>query len=613
MLAPRGSPRGMAHMKRAGFATTIALSLGIAMAAPSEAITPVVLGVFAIDDQTSRPGQFVAPSDLEATDQFGYSIAASGDTVVVGSRYAKVDSAKVGAAYVYVKGADGTWTQQAKLTPSDPTIGNPASGKRFGQSVAIDGDTIVVGAPYESPGIESVGTAYVFTRSAGLWTQESKLDLPPQVPSGIATSGTPRVCRALKASSFSGLAFPNNARFGGAVAISGDEVVVGAFGAYVVDGEASAGAAYTFKRSGSNWTSTQTLIDVPATKFNQFGESVAISGKHLLVGSPGKPGSSPSSYAGKVTAYEKTDQCGGEFWIRSGDIAIADVPADGRFGASIQVSGDQAVVMAQGLGAQVFPDYPALFRFAHDGTQWTPTSTKPLNGMDPGPLTAFSGTAAVIDETGSVYVGLADLGTGGGAMLYGPETPLTTPYETPLTVAAPGVLVNDFTVDLPLIGFDDLVAVDSTKPKHGTVQLSADGGFTYTPDAGFSGTDTFTYQAGYDPFVSLPGTVMIKVDDPIRKAQTLAPGTVPNKLKQPGKTVLNLANATTEQGRPLRVATKLRPKCPPCAKIVRGEDREAAVRLKGDCGYKLKVIYKAPRTKTLKRFTLEKIYEKKAK
>ena len=100
-------------------------------------------------------------------DHFGSAVAIDGDTMVVGADRDDDKSANSGSAYVFVR-SGSTWTQQQKLTASDGYLDD-----NFGNSVAISGDTIVVGA--ERQGYNELGAAYVFVRSGTTWTQQQKL------------------------------------------------------------------------------------------------------------------------------------------------------------------------------------------------------------------------------------------------------------------------------------------------------------------------------------------------------------------------------------------------------------------------------------------------------
>src|SRR5262249_37362839 len=146
-------------------------------------------------------------SDASAGDQFGYSVAVSGDTAIIG---AAVKNSNTGAAYVFTR-SGATWAEQQELTASDG-----AANDKFGYSVAVSGDTAVIGAPGNN---SAAGAAYVFTRSGTTWTEQPKL------------------------TASDGAALDN---FGASVAVSGDAAIVGAS-----EKNAETGGAYIFTRSGT--------------------------------------------------------------------------------------------------------------------------------------------------------------------------------------------------------------------------------------------------------------------------------------------------------------------------------------------------------------------------
>ncbi|NOT57789.1 MAG: hypothetical protein HOP18_24570, partial [Deltaproteobacteria bacterium] len=227
---------------------------------------------------------YLKASNTGANDQFGWSVAVAGDTVVVGA-YLESSAATgvggnqgdntasgAGAAYVFTRSA-GVWTQQAYLKAS-----NTGASDRFGWSVAIAGNTVVVGAYWEDSAatgvngtqgdtIPDAGAAYVFTRSAGVWTQQAYL----------------------KASNTGAFDF-----FGYSVAVAGDTVVVGAseedsaatgVGGTQADNTATqAGAAYVFTRSAGVWTQQAYLKASNTGTNDQFGWSVAVAGDTVVVG-----------------------------------------------------------------------------------------------------------------------------------------------------------------------------------------------------------------------------------------------------------------------------------------------------------------------------------------
>lgn len=184
----------------------------------------------------------------------GASVAVSGNTVVIGI----ADTSTPGAVYVFQKPASGwtSMTQTAKLTASDG-----APNDYLGYSVAIDGDTIVAGAPNSN---QYRGAAYVFTKFAGGWsdmTETAKLVAP-----GLNTTA------------------------GSSVAISGNTVAVGSPD---VGSSAEAGAVYIFERPAGGWRNVGPTAKLTASdgySYGAFGSSVAISGNTVVAGEPNGPG-----------------------------------------------------------------------------------------------------------------------------------------------------------------------------------------------------------------------------------------------------------------------------------------------------------------------------------
>ena len=179
-----------------------------------DAVWPVTI------DPTFTQQQKLVASDAAVVDVFGYSVAISGETVVVGAN--GTEGPHQGAVYVFVR-SGGVWSQQQKLEASDA-----AESEFFGESVAISGETVVVGTPFDAI---NKGAAYVFVRSGGFWTQQQKLEASDAALADV---------------------------FGLSVAISGETVVVGAPGD---DGTAgfNQGSAYVFVRSGVVWSQQQKL------------------------------------------------------------------------------------------------------------------------------------------------------------------------------------------------------------------------------------------------------------------------------------------------------------------------------------------------------------------
>ena len=124
---------------------------------------------YLFDTKTGQRLAKILPDDGAAGDEFGRDLAISGDTIVVGARLDDDIGNSSGAAYVFVRSA-GIWTQQTKLFGDDT-----AAFDEFGSSVSISGETVVVGAPLTDEAISASGSAYVFVRSGTTWSQQDKL------------------------------------------------------------------------------------------------------------------------------------------------------------------------------------------------------------------------------------------------------------------------------------------------------------------------------------------------------------------------------------------------------------------------------------------------------
>jgi len=205
------------------------------------------------------------PEDGSAGDNFGSSVDIYENVAVVGARRHDANGRDSGAAYVFTKLDDGTWSQDSKLLPGDG-----AASDSFGRSVAISLDVVVIGASGDDDNGSSSGSAYVFTfvDNNGQWTEGAKL---------LAEDGKP------------------SDGFGKAVDADGDVIVIGADGAdddQQPDRLANIGAVYVFERIGvSVWAQTSRLQPPGGDKEDEFGSSVATDNGTVAVGSySGTPG-----------------------------------------------------------------------------------------------------------------------------------------------------------------------------------------------------------------------------------------------------------------------------------------------------------------------------------
>ncbi len=251
--------------------------------------------VFRESAGTFSQSQKILASDGISGDEFGNAVDLDGTTAIIG---ASVENAIQGSAYVFVDGG-ASFTEQQKLVAADG-----AAGDNFGVRVAVSGDSAIVGAFGDA---DNQGSAYVFTRSSAVWTQQQKL---------TASDGE------------------TQDNFGWSVDIEGDTALVGAYG-----DDSNFGAAYVFTRSGSSWTQSQKLIPSDAPALICFGFSVALDGTKALIGAIADLSFRGASYVFNSSAG---------VYSQAQKITPVDAAASKRFGGFVSLSGDYALVGATG-------------------------------------------------------------------------------------------------------------------------------------------------------------------------------------------------------------------------------------------------------------------------
>ena len=326
--------------------------------------------------------------------QFGNAVAINGNTMVVGARFDSTTASQAGAAYVYVLN-NGTWTQQAVLLANDG-----AAADKFGYSVAISEDTIVVGAYQDDTTFTNSGSAYVFVRNGATWSFQQKL---------TANDGTA------------------DDEFGNAVEITGEVIAIGSHFADI-PGTSSAGSVYLYRRTGTVWSQTQKLGSTagPFGVFgNYFGESIAVSGSKIAIGASGD--NTPETAAGAVYVFAEIGggtyalqqkltisngtngdifgcsvamegntlvagaredapfagqtargsayifEFNGATWVSQGQLLASDGAAFDRFGWSVAVSNNTIAVGAREDDTTVGADAGSAYVFARNGATWTQT------------------------------------------------------------------------------------------------------------------------------------------------------------------------------------------------------------------------------------------------
>ncbi len=288
------------------FGVSVAVSEGLVMAgARSNNSGTGAVYVFERepDGSWSALGPKLVASDPATSDMFGVSVSISGDLAVIG---ANGKNSVTGAAYVFKRGTDGSWTFEDKLIADPPG----ADGDAFGYSVSIDGETAIIGASGKE---SSRGAAYVFQRENDSWIQVQML---------TADDGS------------------DSDKFGEKVDISGDLAVVGAYG----DDNAQ-GAVYVFERqTDSTWVQKQKLVSSDGRIGDEFGRSVELRERVAIIGAQHDDDDGMIS-SGSAYLFERSDD--GQ-WLQKQKITASDPKNSNVFGRAVAIGVDAVLIGAWG-------------------------------------------------------------------------------------------------------------------------------------------------------------------------------------------------------------------------------------------------------------------------
>jgi hypothetical protein len=277
--------------------------------------------------------QIVKSQNSKSGDDLGFSVAVDGDTMIAGA-----PGNASPQAFVFVRSGD-TWIEQARLTAN--TASEP---DEYGSSVAVSGDIAVVGAPSQSrrarnglPSRLFAGAAYVYRRTGTSWVQEAQLE-----PSNAAA---------------------NVDFFGSSVAASGDTVLVSGHGEDAAAGAppsdtsaASSGAVYVFVRDGGAWNEQARLKASNADAGDFFGLSVSIAGDTAVVGAPYEDSASgaeasddSAESAGAAYVFTRS----GSTWTEQALLKASDADAGDSFGYRVSICGDTVAIACEQRGAEL--------------------------------------------------------------------------------------------------------------------------------------------------------------------------------------------------------------------------------------------------------------------
>lgn len=263
-----------------------------------------------IENNTWDAGFKITAFDTADNDHFGYSVSISGDLAIVGAPYEDGTGTDRGAAYIFRSLGNNIWDTGFKITAFDS-----ADNDRFGYYVSISGDYAIVGAPYEDGTGSDKGAAYIFRR-----TGTNSWDTGTKITASDAA---------------------DEDEFGNSVSISGDYAIVGAAGKD--NSGIQQGAAYIYHRTGTNtWDSGIKITAYDSANYDEFGFSVSIFGYYAISGAIGKDIGISSEGAAYI--FKRT---GTNSWDEGIKITCTDAEPLDRFGNSVSISGDYAIAGAE--------------------------------------------------------------------------------------------------------------------------------------------------------------------------------------------------------------------------------------------------------------------------
>ncbi|MBS0196291.1 MAG: hypothetical protein JSR77_05990 [Planctomycetes bacterium] len=438
--------------------------------------------VFARSGSTWIQQAKLTASDGAADDFFGWSVGIAGATVVVGSYSADMgDRINQGSGYVFTQ-LGTTWTQQAKLAAPDG-----AGDDHFGSSIAISGDTLLIGANLDDVGPSlDQGSVWVFSRAGDVWIGPDFKIIGSQVVANdyfgwsVSISGDTALIGVREDRQLgyayvfirSGATWVQQARlaafdggpydqFGCSVSLSGDTALVGAFNDDVgLNGQE--GSAYVFVRSGTTWMPQAKLVASDGEWLDKFGYSVSVSGDTALIGAYGEdsiPGGDIGIERGAVYVFVRS----GLRWEQEAKLSLPNGVSTRAFGQSVALCGDTALVgaPAEGVGA----DYGrgAAYVFARDGAAWTQQAR--LISSDGTAYCGFGSCVAISIDT--ALMGSPGWSDGRGAAYIFSRTGTTWTQQARLT-ASDGSSLDHFGASVGICGADALV---------GSPHDDIDGGF----------------------------------------------------------------------------------------------------------------------------------------
>ena len=329
-------------------------------------------------------------NDAKAGDLFGNTVAISDETVIIGAPGVDDAGPEAGAAYVFIYSGD-EWVQQAKLIADDTSMFD-----HFGTAVSIHQNTAIIGAHGKDEASVDAGAAYIFVRNGGVWIQQAKLTHQNPVPGD---------------------------QFGYAVAVYEDNALIGAHRSDATGPDS--GAAYIFNRNGATWSEEFQLIPNDSGLGDQFGYAVDLTGGVAIIGAPKEDRSEPDMGAAYI--FVETRRA----WLQQAKLIANEAEADDEFGAAVSIHQGTAVVGAwkddhpapESRDQALVPlqvDKGSAYSFLRDGLTWVQKRRIVAGGTNRSDLfgasVAIRGAFAIVGAAGNDSAG----DNAGSAFIYNP-------------------------------------------------------------------------------------------------------------------------------------------------------------------------------------------------
>jgi hypothetical protein len=274
--------------------------------------------------------QTLAPAEAASDQRFGSAVALTGNQLLAGAVWDSTQGLAEAGAVTVFSDQGGSFVSTQRLF-----AGTPQLRANFGSLLVAEGDTAAIAAPLADGNSNDEGAVYLFERAAGVWSERQRLSAP--------------VLRT-------------NVRFGSALALSGDLLLVGA-PQTAVNTVASAGAAYLFRREQGAWVLSHSIF-APETAPAQFGASVALGAGELLIAAPllRRPNEAPF---GRVYRYRCAASC-----TLVGTLEAPGAPAGAQFGGTLNVFGTRALIAAPFAIQGNQPGAGEVYRYEYVDRRW---------------------------------------------------------------------------------------------------------------------------------------------------------------------------------------------------------------------------------------------------